>query len=285
MACIQDLIDFVRPTKIVNNPLKGLTWCILAPLNSQVHYYNNIIFTWLPGQQHIYLSTDHLKEMDALQFKTISSISDVYLNHTHPRMPPHKLILKANGLFKLMHNLSIDKGLVKNMCVVITSLWTYTIGIRKLTTFGGRNLLDPGIYYLPWIKYTHQDPSGHTMIRLQFPLAPAYTSTFNGCQGLTLDRIGLDLTIPVFFPWSTIYSSYSNTKSTTCYSSHSTKYYFHTKCYLSRTTYIIYVMFSIMKPSIEHGALAPCDKLVYYIISNTCYIGYCRNQRGGEVKD
>ena len=36
------------------------------------------------------------------------------------------------------------------------------------------------------------------MIRLQFPLAPAYTSTFNGCQGLTLDRIGLDLTIPVF---------------------------------------------------------------------------------------
>ncbi|KAI6019284.1 hypothetical protein PISMIDRAFT_121718, partial [Pisolithus microcarpus 441] len=32
----------------------------------------------------------------------------------------------------------------------------------------------------------------------QFPLAPAYASTFNSCQGLTLDSVGLDLTNPVF---------------------------------------------------------------------------------------
>ncbi|KAI6029116.1 hypothetical protein BKA83DRAFT_34748, partial [Pisolithus microcarpus] len=31
-----------------------------------------------------------------------------------------------------------------------------------------------------------------------FPLAPTYASTFNSCQGLTLDSIGLDLTKPVF---------------------------------------------------------------------------------------
>ncbi|KIM65900.1 hypothetical protein SCLCIDRAFT_54687, partial [Scleroderma citrinum Foug A] len=36
------------------------------------------------------------------------------------------------------------------------------------------------------------------LLRRQFPLAPAYATTFNSCQGLTLDRIGLDLTIPVF---------------------------------------------------------------------------------------
>jgi len=178
MTCIQDLIDFVWPTKIVNDPLKGLTQCILASLNSQVHHYNNIILTWLPGQQHIYLSTDHLKEMDALQFETISSILDVYLNHTPPGMLPHKLILKTNSLFKLMCNLSINKGLVKNMHIIIISLQSYTIGIQKLTSFGGRNLLDLKIYYLPQIKYTHNDPSGHTIIWLQFPLAPPYTSTF-----------------------------------------------------------------------------------------------------------
>ncbi|KAI6013164.1 hypothetical protein PISMIDRAFT_100584, partial [Pisolithus microcarpus 441] len=31
-----------------------------------------------------------------------------------------------------------------------------------------------------------------------FPLAPTYASTFNSCQGLTLDSVGLDLTNPVF---------------------------------------------------------------------------------------
>ena len=30
------------------------------------------------------------------------------------------------------------------------------------------------------------------------PLAPAYATTFNSCQGLTLDRVGVDLTRPVF---------------------------------------------------------------------------------------
>ncbi|KIM52666.1 hypothetical protein SCLCIDRAFT_140708, partial [Scleroderma citrinum Foug A] len=34
--------------------------------------------------------------------------------------------------------------------------------------------------------------------RKQFPLAPAYATTFNSCQGLTLDCVGIDLTRPVF---------------------------------------------------------------------------------------
>ncbi|KIN94736.1 hypothetical protein M404DRAFT_167456, partial [Pisolithus tinctorius Marx 270] len=31
-----------------------------------------------------------------------------------------------------------------------------------------------------------------------FPLAPAYATTFNSCQGLTLDAVSIDLTCPVF---------------------------------------------------------------------------------------
>ena len=37
-----------------------------------------------------------------------------------------------------------------------------------------------------------------TVQRLQFPLRLAYATTFNSCQGLTLDRVGVDLTVPVF---------------------------------------------------------------------------------------
>ena len=40
--------------------------------------------------------------------------------------------------------------------------------------------------------------SGHQLVHRQFPLAPAYATTFNSCQGLTLDKIGVDLSKPVF---------------------------------------------------------------------------------------
>ena len=40
--------------------------------------------------------------------------------------------------------------------------------------------------------------SCHTLLWQQFPLAPAYATTFNGCQGLTLDKVGVDLETNVF---------------------------------------------------------------------------------------
>src|ERR1700683_4191321 len=51
---------------------------------------------------------------------------------------------------------------------------------------------------IPRISFLHQLPSGHTLLHRQFPLAPAYATTFDSCQGLTLDVVGVDLTRPVF---------------------------------------------------------------------------------------
>ena len=51
---------------------------------------------------------------------------------------------------------------------------------------------------IPRISFLHQLPSGHTLLCRQFPLTPAYATTFNSCQGLTLDIVGVDLTRPVF---------------------------------------------------------------------------------------
>jgi len=50
----------------------------------------------------------------------------------------------------------------------------------------------------PRITFTSQLGSGHTLMRRQFSLTAAYATTFNSCQGLTLDRMGADLTKPVF---------------------------------------------------------------------------------------
>ena len=41
--------------------------------------------------------------------------------------------------------------------------------------------------YCPW-----------TIQRRQFPLRLAYATTFNSCQGLTLDRAVIDMRVPVF---------------------------------------------------------------------------------------
>ena len=54
-------------------------------------------------------------------------------------------------------------------------------------------------YSLPHITFEFQ-PSfcPWTVSRRQFPLRPAYATTFNSCQGLTLDRAVIDLRYPVF---------------------------------------------------------------------------------------
>ena len=51
-----------------------------------------------------------------------------------------------------------------------------------------------------------------TVQRRQFPLRLAYATTFNSCQGLTLDRVVLDLTIPVL-AHGQLYTSLSRVRS------------------------------------------------------------------------
>ncbi|KAH9940494.1 uncharacterized protein BXZ73DRAFT_88722 [Epithele typhae] len=100
-----------------------------------------------------------------------------------------------------MCNYAPDRGLVKNARVVIVRLGKKIITVRILRGVGGtadigsRGAEDVPISRIP---FTTKLESGHTLVRRQFPLAPAYATTFNSCQGLTLDVVGVDLTRPVF---------------------------------------------------------------------------------------
>ena len=51
---------------------------------------------------------------------------------------------------------------------------------------------------IPRIPFHHTLHLAHTLVRRQFLLAPAYGTTFNCCQGLTLDKVSVDLMSPVF---------------------------------------------------------------------------------------
>ncbi|KIJ34755.1 hypothetical protein M422DRAFT_181639 [Sphaerobolus stellatus SS14] len=116
------------------------------------------------------------------------AVLDYAAHYPLPGLPPQTLRVKVRGIYRLMCNLSIDKGMVRNSRCVVTGLGHRLIAVRMLhghaMDLGSDDVLIPRITF--------------STVLLQFSLAPAYATTFNSCQGLTLDRIGIDLTCLVF---------------------------------------------------------------------------------------
>jgi hypothetical protein len=195
----KDLTDFVYPPEILSNPVACLSRSILAPTNLQVDSYNETMLRKVDGAARVYLAADSLKEVDDMGLTAPDSILDYVAKHTPAGLPPHSLTVKVNGVFRLLRNFSVDRGLVKNVRVVVTHTGTRLITVRLLRGVAGPvNRIDDEDILIPRINFTATLPSGHTLSRRQFPVALAYATTFNSCQGLTLDILGVDLTRPVF---------------------------------------------------------------------------------------
>ena len=98
-----------------------------------------------------------------------------------------------------MHNLSVDKGLVKNTQCVVTAIGVRVISVRILKHSIVGQLQQEEDILIPRITFMGMlSSSCYMLVRKQFPLAPAYAAMFNSCQGLTLERVIIDLTRPVF---------------------------------------------------------------------------------------
>ena len=206
---IDDIINFIYSQDIIAHPAACLRRCILAPTNAQVDMYNTAVLDLLPSSSRQYHAADSLEEhteageVVSFDSDTISPLPnpDAILDYARYRrpngMPDYSLTVKIGGVYRLLRNLSIDLGLVKNTRVVVIGMGSRLITVRVLpgTQIPGIN---PGDILLPRITFKERLSSGHMLCRRQFPLAPAYASTFHSCQGLTLDRVGVDLTQDVF---------------------------------------------------------------------------------------
>ncbi|KAG2342881.1 hypothetical protein BDR05DRAFT_328500 [Suillus weaverae] len=102
---------------------------------------------------------------------------DYLVMSTHPNTLPHRLDLKVGAVCAIQRNLSVEKGLVRNARVCIMSLHRRFVEVHIPQT--------EEIHCLPRITCAFNPPcSSWTVNRKQFPLRPAYATTFNGSQGL-----------------------------------------------------------------------------------------------------
>lgn len=109
-------------------------------------------------------------------------------------VPPHPLSLKIGCIASTMRNLS-----VKNARVQVVNLLTSVIEVRLLQQLQLISEQADSTFYLPQIMFELKPQRANwTVQRRQFPLRFTYATIFNSCQGLTLDRVVLDLTMPAF---------------------------------------------------------------------------------------
>jgi len=109
--------------------------------------------------------------------------------------PDHEFKIKTGAVCALMRNLSVPKGLVKNQCVLIESCSSCWIEVWLLETGNCPNVT----HLIPCINFDFKPAyAEYTVHQKQFPLRLAYLTTFNSCQGLTLDQVVLDCREDVF---------------------------------------------------------------------------------------
>ena len=145
-------------------------------LDKLVHTYR------LPS--HWRFSADSI-DMDNPETYETHASADFLNAQEHPGTPPHKLHLVPGALYELMRNFSSSDRLMNHSMVLLMEVHDYHVLIETL---------DERKFPLPRIVFRWPLAKGTaTMSRRQYPLRPAYASTYNGSQGCTFQRAVLDV--------------------------------------------------------------------------------------------
>src|SRR3954447_304746 len=106
-----------------------------------------------------------------------------------PGVPPPERCLKPGAVCSVMRNLHQEKGLSKNVRVVVQKVLRYSVIVEILPGDFDSSRVGT-VFALPRINFKFRPSCGNfTVERRQFPQRLACAVTFNSCQGLTLDRI------------------------------------------------------------------------------------------------
>ena len=188
----QDAIAFCFPA--LNDAHNCSQAKILAATNALVDEYNDLVLTELTQvyklPEHVRLSADSL-DMDSGEQHVEEHISNEFLNmQTEHGVPPHRLRMVPGALYELMRNFSPEDGLMNHCPVILREVHDHHVLIETLR---GHRFPMPRICFRWQLRR-----SMSTMVRRQFPLRPCYSSTFNGAQSCTLQRVVVDVSVSPF---------------------------------------------------------------------------------------
>ncbi|XP_034839966.2 uncharacterized protein [Maniola hyperantus] len=186
---LDDLIDFVYPNVVLNEPDVCVHRAILSTHNASVYEINAKILELLPEDPLHFYSIDEVVSDNADQiFLGVDA-----LNRMHPKgIPEHDLTLKVGCVCMIMRNLNFSDKLVNGTKVIVVNTSPRLITVRK-----------PGLsddYLIPRIIFKAPIETGSPieMCRRQFPLQVCYAMTIHKSQGQTICRVGVDLRSDVF---------------------------------------------------------------------------------------
>jgi ATP-dependent DNA helicase PIF1 len=196
------LIDFVYPGNTLHDGATCLKCSILAPTNAQVDYYNDTILGRLTAPTRTYMAADSLQEAHAVGLTSPDSALNYVTRQTPPGLPSHSLTIKVGGVYRLLHNFSLDRQLVKNVCVVVVDIGAPLVTVRLICPSGVPHDED---ILIPQIPFTYVWPFGpHT-----YPMTiPACTCIHHHVQQLSRFNSRSRWNWPhwaCIFPWPTIY--------------------------------------------------------------------------------
>lgn len=99
---------------------------------------------------------------------------------SEPGISPHELHLKVDAVCSVMRNLSVEKGLVKNVRVRVVELYRHIVLVELLRDRSAS--VDDRFFYLPRVNSDFQPrQTSWTAEQRKFPLRLTYATTFNSC--------------------------------------------------------------------------------------------------------
>ncbi|CAK0871499.1 unnamed protein product [Prorocentrum cordatum] len=173
----------------VNDPAECAHRKILTATNEARNCFNDRILDTLT-QTHL-LRQFVTRSSDAIEYDSNNDAVEDHITAEFLHLqgengvPPHSLRLVVGGLYELMRNFSPCDRLMNHAQVALKAVCEKHVLVERL---------DGQQFPLPRICFRWALGRGATTIRRrQYPLRPAYASTFNGSQGTALARCVVDV--------------------------------------------------------------------------------------------
>jgi len=173
-----------------------LDYIILCPRNDEVHDINETILQQFNpnAEVHILRSVDSMSEEDEMYYTYPAE----FLQQLNAgRLSPALLCLKVGSPVILLRNLDPREGLCNRTRMIVLNVRKKVLQYRIISKdgrFRGKVVLIPRIRLLP-----NTETLPMPLKRLQFLVRLAFAMAINKSQGQSVEHMGINLQILVFF--------------------------------------------------------------------------------------